>query len=64
MYWFIFHYVFNLEYCNQVKYVALFFQEFVFGLPATSFLKHQKTSTYLHVTVTAYIKKFTESHFH
>ena len=56
MYWFILHYVFNLEYCNQVKYVALFFQEFVFSLPATSFLKHQKTSTYL--TVTIDIQKF------
>ena len=42
MYRFILHYVFNLEYCNQVKYVALFL--FVFGLLATSFLRHQKKS--------------------
>ena len=56
MLWFILHYVFNLEYCNHVKLVALFFQEFVFGLPATSFMKHQKGATYL--TVTTDIQKF------
>lgn len=59
VHWFILHYVFNLEYCSQVKYVALFFQEFIFGLPATSFMKHQKSATYL--TVTTDIQKFTLS---
>lgn len=49
-FWFVLHYIFNLEYCPQVKSVALFFQEFVFKLPATSFLKHQKSATYLTVT--------------
>ena len=28
MFWFILHYTFNLEYCPQVKPVALFFEEF------------------------------------
>ena len=56
IFWFVLHYIFNLEYCSQVKYVALFIQEFVFGLPATSFMKHQKSSTYL--TVTTDIQKF------
>ena len=54
--WFVLHYIFNLEYCDHVKLVALFFQEHVFGLPATSFLKHHKTATYL--TVTTDIQKF------
>ena len=33
MLWFVSHYIFNLEYCKQIKEVALFFQEFVLGLP-------------------------------
>ena len=56
MFWFILHYTFNLEYCPQVKPVALFFQEFVFKLPATSFLKHQKSATYL--TITTDLQKY------
>ena len=48
--WFIAHYVLNLEYDSKVKEVALFMQEFVFKLPATSGLKRQKTATYLTVT--------------
>ena len=48
--WFILHYIFNLEYCSHVKSVAMFIQEFVFSLPVTSFLKHQKSATYLTVT--------------
>ena len=31
MFWFILHYVFNLEYCPQVKHVCFFFQECVFN---------------------------------
>ena len=56
IYWFVMYYVFNLEYCPQCKYVCLFFQECVFGLPATSFLKQQKSSTYL--TVTTDLREF------
>ena len=50
MLWFVSHYVLNLEYSVKVREVALFVQEFVFGLPATSGLKRQKTSTYLAVS--------------
>ena len=50
MLWFIGHYVFNLEYCPHVKEIALFFQEFLFKLPATSTMKRQKSATYLTVT--------------
>ena len=50
MMWFISQYVFNLEYSVKVWEVALFIQEFVFRLPATSGLKRQKTATYLTVS--------------
>lgn len=50
--WFITHYVFNLQYCKQVKEVALFFQESVFGLSE----KKGKSSTYL--TITSDINKY------
>ena len=40
VFWFILHYIFNLEYCPLVKQISLFFQEFVFGLAATSYMKH------------------------
>ena len=50
MLWFVAHYVFNLEYCIKIKEVALFVQEFIFKLPATSGMKRQKTATYLSVT--------------
>ena len=43
------HYVLNLEYGKQIKEVALFFQEFVCNLPATSD-KKLKNATYLSVT--------------
>ena len=43
MYWFVCHYVFNLQYCKQAKEVATFFQEYVFGLPKN------KSATYLSV---------------
>ena len=56
MFWFILHYIFNLEYCPHIKSVGLFFQEFVFKLPATSFLKHQKSATYL--TITTDLQKY------
>ena len=48
--WFALHYVLNLEYCTQVKEVALFIQESLFDLAATSGTKKQKTATYLVVT--------------
>ena len=50
MLWFVSHYVFNLEYCTKAKEVALFFQEFIFKLPATGSMKRHKTATYLTVT--------------
>ena len=50
VFWFTLHYVFNLEYCHHIKPIALFFQEFVFKLPATSFFKNHKSATYLTVT--------------
>jgi len=53
MLWFATHYVFNLEYSKQAKELALFFQEFIFGLPDNS----KKTSTYL--TVSGDILQFT-----
>lgn len=46
MLWFLSHYIFNLEYCKQAKDVALFMQEFVFGLPTSD----KKSGTYLSVT--------------
>ena len=53
MLWFSFHYIFNLQYCKQAKDVAMFFQEFVFGLPEKS---KNKSATYL--TVTSDINKY------
>ena len=53
MLWFATHYMFNLEYSKQAKELALFFQEFIFGLPDNS----KKTSTYL--TVSGDILQFT-----
>ena len=48
--WFAVHYVLNLEYSTQVREVALFIQESIFSLPATSITKKQKTATYLVVS--------------
>lgn len=45
--WFSLYYIFNLEYEKNTKELALFFQEFVFGLPDNS---AKKSSTYLSVT--------------
>lgn len=50
MLWFVAHYVLNLEYCSQLKEVAMFFQEFIFKLPATSVTKRLKSATYLSVS--------------
>ena len=52
--WFSLHYIFNLEYDKAVSEVALFIQEFVFGLPAS---KIRKSSTYL--TVSSDVQTFT-----
>ena len=52
--WFSSHYIFNLEYNDLLSKLALFFQEFVFGLPAS---RAKKTSTYL--TVTSDVQTFT-----
>ena len=32
--WFCSHYIFHLSYCNSIAEVCMFFQEFLFGLPA------------------------------
>ena len=40
--WFISHYIFNLRYEKQVQEVALFFQEFIWNLPASPEEKKQK----------------------
>ena len=53
MLWFSLHYVFNLRYCKQAREAALFFQEFVFGLPEKS---KSKSATYL--TVASDINKY------
>ena len=50
MFWFILHYVLNLEYCNSIKSLGLFVQEFVYRLPATSYMKQQKSVGYLTIT--------------
>lgn len=47
--WFSLFYVFNLEYGKNAREVCLFFQEFVFGLPATG-SGCKKSSTYMSVT--------------
>ena len=54
--WFCLFYVLNLEYSVKVKEVCLFFQEFVFQMPATTAYKRQKTGTYL--TTTTDIQKY------
>lgn len=56
IFWFVIHYVLNLEYCSCIKSVAFFIQDFVFKLPTTSFMKQQKSVGYL--TVTTDIQKF------
>jgi hypothetical protein len=53
--WFSVHYIFNLEYSKVISEVAIFLQEFVFGLPAT---RVKKSATYL--TVCSNIQGFTE----
>ena len=53
MLWLAVHYIFNLEYSKQAKELAMFMQEFVFGLPDNS----KKTSTYF--TVSGDIQQFT-----
>ena len=45
-FWFVCHYIFNLQYCKQAKEVAMFFQEYVFGLTEKS---KNKSATYLSV---------------
>lgn len=53
VFWFVCHYIFNLQYCKQAKEVAIFFQEFIFGLPKKS---RNKSAT--HLTVTSDISKY------
>ena len=51
--WFVTHYIFNLQYCKQVKDVGLCFQESVFGLPEKS-----KARGAIYLTVTSDIAKY------
>ena len=44
MLWFSAHYIRNLEYEKTISEVALFIQEFVFGLPGVTI---KKSATYL-----------------
>lgn len=53
--WFSLHYIFNLEYKKEMSEVAVFLQEFVFGLPAP---RAKKSATYL--TACSSIQGFTE----
>ena len=53
--WFAVHYIFNLEYSKDISEVAIFMQEFLFGLPAT---RAKKSATYL--TVCSNIQGYTE----
>ena len=53
--WFAMHYIFNLEYSKSISEVAIFLQEFIFGLPAT---RAKKSTTYL--TVCSNIQGYTE----
>ena len=54
--WFSVHYIFHLDYFPKIHDVALFFQEFVFGLPESQKAK-SKSCTYL--TVSSDIHNFT-----
>jgi hypothetical protein len=54
--WFASHYVFDLVYPKQTKDVALFFQEYVFGLPEQGGSRSTHSATYL--TVSSDINKF------
>ena len=54
MMWFVSHYVFHLMYDKTIKEVALFIQEYVFGLSDTQSIK--KSATYW--TVSTGIKNF------
>lgn len=54
--WFVSHYVFDLVYSKQTRDVALFFQEFMFGLPEKGSSRATHSATYL--TVSSDITKF------
>ena len=53
--WFAIHYIFHLGYSHEIHDIALFIQEFVFGLPQCKGGK-QKTSSYL--TISSDIQSF------
>ena len=58
--WFASHYVFDLVYPKQTKDVALFFQEYVFGLPEQGGSRSTHSATYL--TVSTLLKMWCEDH--
>ena len=47
--WFCLHYIFNLEYDKQVYELALFLQEFLFGLPASQVKKKTQLTSLFQV---------------
>lgn len=53
--WFVTHYIYNLEYCKDIKEIAHFIQEFIFLLPS----REKKSSTYLYISTG--IKNFADS---
>ena len=55
VYWFVCHYVFNLQYCKQAKEVATFFQEYVFGLLTSLRIRVLHISVFVVTLVSIYI---------
>ena len=56
MLWFASHYIFHLQYCDKVKEVAYFMQEFVFGVPVDT-ADYRKSVPFM--SVTSDIQKYT-----
>ena len=57
--WFSVHYIFHLDYYPKIRDVALFFQEFVFGLPESQKGKGAKNKTCTYLTISSDIHTFT-----
>lgn len=57
--WFSVHYIFHLDYYPKIHDVALFFQEFVFGLPESQKGKGAKNKTCTYLTISSDIHTFT-----
>lgn len=57
--WFSVHYIFHLDYYPKIHDVALFFQEFVFGLPESQKGKGARNKTCTYLTISSDIHTFT-----